>query len=149
MYELFGKNSGANKQVAEVKGTVAALNEQISKTRNTVALYTIVTNERYNVIVVAGSVMVARDYSIGEQELNQKIDAFNKALRDPRSDPRPPAQELYKILIGPIKADLDQAKARTLVWVLDGRLRYIPFDALYDGKQYLIQNYNSVSITGR
>ena len=56
-------------------------------------------------------------------------------------------RELYKILIGPIQADLDQAKAQTLVWSLDGALRYIPIAALYDGKHYVVENYNVVAFT--
>jgi CHAT domain-containing protein len=46
-----------------------------------------------------------------------------------------------------VQADLDQAKAETLVWSLDGVLRYVPMAALFDGKQYLIENYNTVTIT--
>ena len=45
----------------------------------------------------------------------------------------------YKILMGPVQADLDQAKAETLVWSLDGALRYVPMAALYDGKQYALR----------
>jgi CHAT domain-containing protein len=54
---------------------------------------------------------------------------------------------LYQILIGPVKADLDQARAETLVWSLDGALRYVPMAALYDGKRYLVEQYNTVTIT--
>jgi CHAT domain-containing protein len=50
-------------------------------------------------------------------------------------------------LIGPVKAGLDQAHARTLVFSLDGVLRYVPMAALYDGKQYLVENYSTVTIT--
>ena len=46
-----------------------------------------------------------------------------------------------------MKADLDQAKAETLVWSLDGVLRYVPMAALYDGKQYVVEKYNTVTIT--
>ena len=46
-----------------------------------------------------------------------------------------------------MKAELDQAKAETLVWSLDGVLRYVPMAALYDGKQYLVEKYNTVTIT--
>jgi CHAT domain-containing protein len=37
--------------------------------------------------------------------------------------------------------DLRQAHAKTLMWSLDGALRYVPLAALYDGKQYLIEQY--------
>ena len=54
---------------------------------------------------------------------------------------RPAAEELYQIIVGPMAEDLRQAKAQTLMWSLDGTLRYLPLAALYDGKQYLIEQY--------
>jgi len=146
MYTLFGKGAGANKEVAEVKGNAALLKQQIAHMPHTVALYTTVTPDKYSVIVITGATMVARESPVGERELNQKIGALIRLLLDPRQDPRPQAEELYKILIGPIEADLAQAQATTLLWVLDGKLRYLPMSALYDGKQYLVQRYSSVSV---
>jgi CHAT domain-containing protein len=37
--------------------------------------------------------------------------------------------------------DLRQARAKTLMWSLDGALRYVPLAALYDGQQYLVEQY--------
>ena len=147
LYVLFGKSSDANKQVADVKGDVSLLKQTIAKMPHTVALYTLVGKDRTSVIVITGTATVAREYAIGEEELNKKVAAFEQLLRDPAKDPKPLAQELYKILIGPVKADLDQAQAETLVWSLDGVLRYVPMAALYDGKQYVVENYNTVTIT--
>jgi CHAT domain-containing protein/Tfp pilus assembly protein PilF len=147
LYKLFGQGSEANKQVADVKGDAATLRGQVARTPRTVALYTVLTSDRYSVLVITGAAMVAREYAISEKDLNQRVAAFQQVLRDPRSDPRPLAQDLYKILIGPIQADLDQAHAQTLVWSLDGVLRYIPMAALYDGKHYLVEKYSFVSIT--
>jgi CHAT domain-containing protein len=45
-------------------------------------------------------------------------------------------EDLYKVLIGPVKANLDQAHAQTPISSLDGILRYIPMGALYDGSHY-------------
>lgn len=148
LYALFGKNSGANKQVADVQGDAVALRQQIAKMPHTIALYTVVAEDRYSVVVIAGNApMAGRKYDITAKDLNQKVAAFQQVLRDPSKDPRPIAQELYTILIGPVKADLDQAHAQTLIWSLDGVLRYIPMAALYDGKQYLVESYNIVSFT--
>jgi len=97
--------------------------------------------------VITGSARVARESPITEEELNKKIAAFDQVLRNPSSDPRPAAQELYRILIGPVKKDLDLAHAETLVWSLDGALRYVPMAALFDGKSYVVENYNTVTIT--
>jgi CHAT domain-containing protein/Flp pilus assembly protein TadD len=147
LYVLFGKDSEANKQVADVKGDVSALAEQIEDTPHTVALYTMVTSDHYRVIVITATTTVARDYAIADTELNKKVADFEQVLRKPSRDPKPLAQELYKILLGPVQADLDQVNAETLVWSLDGVLRYVPMAALYDGKQYAVEKYNTVTIT--
>ena len=146
LYVAFA-SADANKQVADVQGQVSGLRKILGKMPRTVALYTLVGKDRTSVIVITGSAAVAREYAIPEYELNEKVAAFEMALRDPSRDARPPAEELYKILIAPVKADLDQARAETLVWSLDGVLRYVPMAALYDGKQYLVENYNTVTIT--
>ena len=143
-----GDSSDAKKQVAEIKGDVRALQNAIAESPRTVALYTMVTSDHYRVIVIAPSVVpVAREYAISEADLNRKVAAFDQALRNPASDPRPLAQDLYNILVGPVRSDLDQAHAETLVWSLDGVLRYLPLAALYDGKNYLVEKYSTVTIT--
>jgi CHAT domain-containing protein len=147
LYVLLGKDSAANKQVADVKGDVAALEEQLADSPRTVALYTMLTSDHYRVIVVTASATVEREVAIPAEELNRKVAAFGQSLRTPSRDPKPLAQELYSILLGPVKEDLDQAKAETLVWSLDGVLRYVPMAALYDGKQYVVEKYNTVTIT--
>ena len=53
-----------------------------------------------------------------------------------------PAKQLYELLISPALADLTENEIKTLVFVPDGSLRNIPLGALYDGNQYLIENYN-------
>lgn len=52
------------------------------------------------------------------------------------------AQQVYNWLIRPAEADLAQNSIQTLVFVLDGALRNLPMAALFDGKQYLIEQYN-------
>jgi CHAT domain-containing protein len=133
--------------MADVKGDVSLLKQAIAKMPHTVALYTLVGKDRISVIVITSAATVARQYAIPEAELNRKVAAFAQVLRDPGRDPRPMARELYNILIAPVKADLEQAEAETLVWSLDGVLRYVPMAALYDGKQYVVENYNTVTIT--
>ena len=78
--------------------------------------------------------------------------AFREVLRatsgdTPAFDPRPLAQELYQILVGPVARDLEGANAQTLMWVLDGVLRYLPVAALHDGERYLVERYRQVVMT--
>ncbi|MGB7275877.1 MAG: CHAT domain-containing protein, partial [Geitlerinemataceae cyanobacterium] len=51
------------------------------------------------------------------------------------------SQQVYDWLIRPAEADLAQADIKTLVFVADNSLRNLPFSALYDGEQYLVQKY--------
>src|SRR6185503_19481862 len=113
----------------------------------TVSLYTIVGEERYRVILTAPNTQVDGKTEIKAADLNAKVLAFREAVQNPRVDPRPLAQELYNILLKPIEKQLEGAEAKTLVWSLDGTLRYLPLAALYDGKQYLAEKYQQVIIT--
>jgi CHAT domain-containing protein/Tfp pilus assembly protein PilF len=118
----------------------------------TVALYTLVTDTAYHVILTTPTVQLARERSIAAADLARKVHAFRQAL-DPDTrgsvlrDPRPLARELYQILVAPIAQDLRQAQAKTLMWSLDGVLRYLPLAALHDGEQYLLEHYRLAVFT--
>jgi CHAT domain-containing protein/tetratricopeptide (TPR) repeat protein len=118
--------------------------------KGTVILHTVVVQDRYRVVLTTPTVQVDGKTDIDISELNKKIFAFRAALRDRAVDPRPLGKELYDILILPIEKDLRAAGARTLVWSLDGPLRYIPFAALSpDGKTYLVEKYQNTVLTPR
>jgi CHAT domain-containing protein len=51
------------------------------------------------------------------------------------------AQELYKVLIEPIEAELAANNIDILVFSMDSGLRLLPLAALHDGKQFLIEKY--------
>jgi CHAT domain-containing protein len=148
LYVLFGSNSEANTLKASVQGNVSQLARLVANMPHTVVLYTMVTSDHYSVIVITATGTVAREYVVSQQDLYSKVASLQGKLMDPAlPDPHGVALDLYKILIGPVQADLDQAEAETLVWSLDGVLRYVPMAALFDGKQYLIEEYNTVTIT--
>jgi CHAT domain-containing protein/uncharacterized protein HemY len=113
----------------------------------TVALYTLVTDEGYRVILTTPDFQKGFQSTIKAADLNRKVLEFREVLQNPRLDPRPLAQELYKILLGPLANDLKTAKAQTLMWSLDGVLRYVPVAALYDGQAYLVERYRNVVFT--
>ncbi len=115
--------------------------------KGTVALYTLVGDDKYRVILTTPDFQKGYEYPIKSADLNRKVLEFRQALQSPKIDPLPLAQELYKILIGPVAKDLKAAKAQTLMWSLDGVLRYVPVAALHDGKQYLVEQYRNVVFT--
>lgn len=113
-----------------------------------VALYTLVTDDKYRIILVTADVRKSYEYPIKSSELNRKVLAFRDVLQTPSRDPRPLAQEMYNILVGnDLRRDLAQARAQTLMWSLDGVLRYLPIAALHDGHQYFVESYRNVVFT--
>ncbi len=134
-----------DKEIKEDKALQAKL-EQWGN--GTVALYTIAGEDRYRVILTTPKTQIDGKTEIKIADLNRKIFAFRAALQNPAVDPRPMGKELYDILIKPIEKDLLAAEAKTLVWSLDGTLRYIPFAALSpDGVHYLAEKYQTVVVT--
>ena len=114
----------------------------------TVALYTVAGDDRYRVILTTPKTQIDGKTEIKIADLNRKIFEFRTALQNPLVDPRPLGKELYDILIKPIEKDLIAAEAKTLLWSLDGTLRYIPFAALSpDGIHYLAEKYQTVVVT--
>jgi CHAT domain-containing protein/tetratricopeptide (TPR) repeat protein len=114
---------------------------------NSVALYTLVTDEKYVVIVVTPRVEVAREYKIAAADLNRLILDFRETIQNPNFDPRPLGKKLYDVLIAPVATDLEGANAETLMWSLDGILRYVPMAALFDGEHFMVERYRNVVIT--
>jgi CHAT domain-containing protein len=112
-----------------------------------VALYTVVGEDTFSIVLTTADVQKAYQVPIKAADLNRKVLAFRAALQTPTIDPLPLAQELYKIILAPLAKDLQAAKAETLMWSLDGVLRYVPMAALHDGKQYLVESYRHAVFT--
>jgi CHAT domain-containing protein len=142
-----GAASEGSQRAEQLKDPKSIINLLRTLGPGTVALYTFVSEQKYNVILVTPDVQIARDYPIGSADLYKKVLAFRELLANPGSDPRPLAQELYNILVGPIANDLKAVNAETLMWSLDGVLRYIPVAALYDGQQYMVERYRNTVFT--
>jgi CHAT domain-containing protein len=148
--DRLGEELGNTKQAARVddlRDSQALMDDLRELGAGAVALYTIVGAEKYRVILVTPDVQKAAEYTIKAADLERKILAFREVLQNPRQDARPQAAELYKILIAPIAGDLQGAQAETLMWSLDGALRYLPVAALYDGERYMVERYRNVVFT--
>lgn len=72
-------------------------------------------------------------------ELGEKF--CNEASKD-KGDYLESAQQLYKLLIDPLKEDLKKQGIQNLVFVMDTGLRSIPIAALHDGNSYLVEQYS-------
>jgi CHAT domain-containing protein/uncharacterized protein HemY len=137
-------DTGRIEELRESQGIMADLQELPA---GTVAIYTLVTDDKFHAILRSAQAQKHFEYAIARGELNRMVLDFREVVRDPKLDPRPLGQELYKILIAGMARDLRQAGAKTLMWSLDGTLRYVPLAALYDGKQYLMEQYRMSVMT--
>jgi CHAT domain-containing protein len=74
-----------------------------------------------------------------EHTLNNLLGALNPVSDS--KDRKRLTEQIYDWLIRPAEQDGIFKDTKTLVFVLDGKLRNIPMAALHDGKQYLIEKY--------
>jgi CHAT domain-containing protein/TPR repeat protein len=148
--DRLGDELGNTKQatrVNDLRESQALMEDLRELGSGAVALYTIVGAEKYRVVLVTPDVQQTAEYAIKAADLERKVLAFREVLQNPRQDPRPLAAELYKIIVGPIAKDLTDAQAETLMWSLDGVLRYVPVAALYDGERYLVERFRNTVFT--
>jgi CHAT domain-containing protein/tetratricopeptide (TPR) repeat protein len=144
----FAKPANASNEVSEMPGgeTVwAALVEAKKNSGEEVAaVYQLVTDDGiYSLIVKREVISYVYTPAKGIDELAKKYWAV---LQSEKYDPRPLGKQLYDVVFKPIEKSLPPG-AKTILWSLDGNLRYVPMAALYDGKQYLVERYNNVTFT--
>ncbi len=106
-----------------------------------VAVHYVVTPDRLHAIVTTPQAQVVRSTNVATADLNRRVFELRRRLEKPGLDPLPPAQALYDLALKPVEEDLRAAGAKQLVLSLDGTLRYAPFAALHDGKEYVAQRY--------
>lgn len=159
LYTVVGKTTADEDSGVKAKNDAqaktvnrTALNKSDNKTDN---------NEIGNQKINVGWILLVtpefrKAYPIDTNDLEQTVFKFREVLRSPLYDPQPVAQELYKKLFlqtsekqkTTLAADLEtylgKEKDKTLMWSLDGVLRYVPMAALHDGKDYLVEKYRNV-----
>lgn len=114
---------------------------------NTAVLYPIMLSDRMVLIVRFADQIKAYPVAQTPEQITAMIDNIKTAIYANESLQKE-SETLYQWLISPIKADLQQQQIETLVYIPDGALRKIPFALLYDGQQYLTEQYALVLVPG-
>jgi CHAT domain-containing protein/Tfp pilus assembly protein PilF len=81
---------------------------------------------------------------IDPQEFDRLLTEYRAQLQNPtRSDYDENQEQLYDYLIRPVEAEIAAASPKRLAIIATGKLRYIPFETLYDAEtdQYLLEKY--------
>ncbi|BAT53270.1 Tetratricopeptide TPR_3 [Nostoc sp. NIES-3756] len=130
------------RQLNSIRDNLRQLNKKA------VLLYPLVLEDRLELVVVtADAPPIHRSVPVKQTELYQVINDFRQAIVVPYKDSKTPANKLYNWLIKPIENDLKQANAQAIIYAPDGKLRYLPLAALYDGKNWLLERYIINNIT--
>jgi CHAT domain-containing protein/Tfp pilus assembly protein PilF len=133
-------------RVAQLSSTQALLAGL--KQPRTVVVSTIAGKDRLNIIVTTARISRAHVVELKADALNKLVAEFRAAVTNPSLNPRPSGKRLYDVLFpAGLKRDLAGAEADTIVWSLDGALRYVPMAALWDGEKYLAERYAGAVIT--
>lgn len=107
-------------------------------------IYATILSDRIEVILKLPQ-QPLRHYAtfLPQNQVEQTLEQLRRNIAEPDAlqQTQTQAQQVYKWLILPSIDAISQSNVKTLVFVLDGRLRNIPMTALYDGHQYLIENY--------
>jgi len=117
--------------------------------RSAAVFYPIILPDRLTVILaLPGLPLTTYSSLIPQQQLETASERMLESLNPIFADTERLrlSQQMYEWLIRPVETALKQSSVKTLVFVLDGSLRNLPLAALFDGKQYLVEQY-SIAIT--
>ena len=153
----FSRASSEGNKIVEIADTVQlqkTLRELSQQTgQKAVAVYTLLDKElegegdgSFSALVVTPEAITFTTQPVKGDAVNQKALQLWGLLQSDQYDPRPLAEELYAVVFKPIESRLPK-DTTTILWSLDGNLRYLPMGALYDGKQYLVERYNHAVFT--
>lgn len=108
-------------------------------------IYPILLGDRLDVIVsLPDQTLRHSRHDLGAASIDRTLKNFYSSLYlgYSTSERLQLSQTLYRWLIEPFRATLDEQQIQTLVFVPDGFLRNLPMAALHDGDRYLIESYS-------
>lgn len=128
--------------------TRALLNKNNDRNTAIISAFTSADEDELNLILTTATGQASYRVSVKREEIDSLVQRFRAALKNPRVDPTADGKQLYDILFpAGLQKALADLQANTIVWSLDGTLRYVPMAALWDGKKYLAQRYKQAVIT--
>jgi CHAT domain-containing protein len=129
----------------EVASNTSTGNNKSTKVLNTVGES---DRDQLEIIVVTGKGNPIRKRIDGTTRANvlQVAQEYRDQIVNPQNRDTQgylqPSQQLYKWIIAPLEADLQERGINNLVFLPDIGLRTTPFAALHDGKQFIVEKYS-------
>jgi len=104
------------------------------------------SDQLHLVLVTSRGRAIWRRVGVKRSTVVRDAHQFQARVINPKTTYKPSledvAQILYKWLVKPIEVDLEKQKINNLVFLMDSKLRSVPFAALYDGEKFLIERYS-------
>ena len=107
-------------------------------------IYTIILPDRLEVILsLCDRTFLSHTEIISQTDLENIVQQlrYNLIQPDKLLEVQQLSSQVYNWLIRPFQAELIKQETKTLVFVLDDILKTVPMATLYDGEQYLIEQY--------
>jgi CHAT domain-containing protein len=116
----------------------------IAKDRNNISEQALNNFQLELIMVTPTGAPIRKAIPITREKLLELAQQFREEITKGRDTQLflPTAQQLHKLLIDPLIADLKTQKIQNLVFIMDGGLRSLPVAALHDGKQFLVESYS-------
>jgi CHAT domain-containing protein len=142
-----GNLTAPTAESVSVEQTQALLSDIASKTGKTPAvIYVFSQPDQLQLIVVTpkGKPVLKTVYQANNATLVKMVRQLRSEVTEARKKTgyQATAKQLYQWLIAPLTAELQAQKIDTLVFSMDTGLRSLPLAALYDGQQFLVENYS-------
>lgn len=116
----------------------------------TAVLYPVILADRLEVLVNIGDEVHQFVHQINESDLVELVNDFRYNLEIDQGDDeyKELGEELYDIVFADLESLFKASNIETLLVIPDGILRTIPFSAIFDGEQYMIEKYAIATTPG-
>jgi len=133
--------------IAETQSQKTLLDEQVSP--QTAVIYPIMLPQRIEILLSLADSIEQFTVPISAQQLKDEVNEFRFELETANTQAfLDYAHQLYQWLIAPLSTTLQTHQITHIISVPDGVLRTIPFAALHNGQQFLIERYTLVTTPG-
>ncbi len=146
----FGSKPDAKDKTPQISGTTemqSILRDMSASTgQKTVAVYQLADQDEFRVLLISADSITTVSTPFKKELLDEQALNFWGLLQSPNYDPTGLGKKIYDEIFQPLEKVLPP-DTKTIIWSLDGNLRYVPMSALFDGKKYLVERYNNVLFT--
>ncbi len=125
--------------------------EVVETQPNTVLIYPLVLEDKIWLLWASkgGIIKSVEVPDVNQAQLEVTVLKFRQLLQNRLSDPdemKMTGKQLYDWLLKPLESELKANNIENLVFSLDRSTRYVPMSALFDGENYLIENYSVATV---